>query len=120
MMFTDGGEDRVQDVFEKYNGPNKTVSVQPASELALDYIMSPGGHPILLQPLVCLFRFKIRLESSISRWSISQRGPKGKTYWDSFRNTKISASNPFPFHNPHPNHGVIAAVSSLVMPLPHY
>uniref|UniRef100_A0A8C6VTK3 Calcium voltage-gated channel auxiliary subunit alpha2delta 2 n=1 Tax=Naja naja TaxID=35670 RepID=A0A8C6VTK3_NAJNA len=34
MMFTDGGEDRVQDVFEKYNGPNKTVSVQPASELA--------------------------------------------------------------------------------------
>lgn len=26
MMFTDGGEDRVQDVFEKYNWPNKTVS----------------------------------------------------------------------------------------------
>lgn len=25
MMFTDGGEDRVQDVFEKYNWPNKTV-----------------------------------------------------------------------------------------------
>ncbi|KAJ6667703.1 hypothetical protein lerEdw1_016024 [Lerista edwardsae] len=31
MMFTDGGEDRVQDVFEKYNWPNKTVSVQTAS-----------------------------------------------------------------------------------------
>lgn len=27
MMFTDGGEDRVQDVFERYNGPNKTVSI---------------------------------------------------------------------------------------------
>lgn len=25
MMFTDGGEDRVQDVFEKYNWPNRTV-----------------------------------------------------------------------------------------------
>ncbi|KAL8212309.1 UNVERIFIED_CONTAM: Voltage-dependent calcium channel subunit alpha-2/delta-2 [Gekko kuhli] len=29
MMFTDGGEDRVQDVFEKYNWPNKTVRVHP-------------------------------------------------------------------------------------------
>lgn len=27
MMFTDGGEDRAQDVFQKYNWPNKTVSV---------------------------------------------------------------------------------------------
>lgn len=26
MMFTDGGEDRAQDIFEKYNWPNKTVS----------------------------------------------------------------------------------------------
>lgn len=26
MMFTDGGEDRAQEVFEKYNWPNKTVS----------------------------------------------------------------------------------------------
>lgn len=26
MMFTDGGEDRAQDVFEKHNWPNKTVS----------------------------------------------------------------------------------------------
>lgn len=29
MMFTDGGEDRVQDVFEKYNWPNRTVSLGP-------------------------------------------------------------------------------------------
>uniref|UniRef100_A0ACB8EI85 Uncharacterized protein n=1 Tax=Sphaerodactylus townsendi TaxID=933632 RepID=A0ACB8EI85_9SAUR len=29
MMFTDGGEDRVQDVFEKYNWPNKTVRLHP-------------------------------------------------------------------------------------------
>nr|XP_015203555.1 PREDICTED: voltage-dependent calcium channel subunit alpha-2/delta-2 [Lepisosteus oculatus] len=27
MMFTDGGEDRAQDIFEKYNWPNKTVIV---------------------------------------------------------------------------------------------
>lgn len=26
MMFTDGGEDRAQDIFEKYNWPNKSVS----------------------------------------------------------------------------------------------
>lgn len=26
MMFTDGGEDRAQEVFDKYNGANKTVS----------------------------------------------------------------------------------------------
>jgi len=29
MMFTDGGEDRAQDIFEKYNWPNKTVSLSP-------------------------------------------------------------------------------------------
>lgn len=29
MMFTDGGEDRVQDVFEKYNWPNRTVRLGP-------------------------------------------------------------------------------------------
>lgn len=27
MMFTDGGEDRAQEIFEKYNWPNKTVSM---------------------------------------------------------------------------------------------
>lgn len=27
MLFTDGGEDRAQDVFQQYNWPNKTVSV---------------------------------------------------------------------------------------------
>lgn len=30
MMFTDGGEDRVQDVFEKYNWPNRTVRLRPS------------------------------------------------------------------------------------------
>jgi len=29
MMFTDGGEDRAQDIFEKYNWPNKTVRPLP-------------------------------------------------------------------------------------------
>lgn len=35
MMFTDGGEDRVQDVFEKYNWPNKTVRVGLCAGLGL-------------------------------------------------------------------------------------
>ena len=29
MMFTDGGEDRAQEIFEKYNWPNKTVRLSP-------------------------------------------------------------------------------------------
>uniref|UniRef100_A0A8C7J2E7 Calcium channel, voltage-dependent, alpha 2/delta subunit 2a n=1 Tax=Oncorhynchus kisutch TaxID=8019 RepID=A0A8C7J2E7_ONCKI len=32
MMFTDGGEDRAQDIFEKYNWPNKTVSPVPNNQ----------------------------------------------------------------------------------------
>lgn len=39
MMFTDGGEDRVQDVFEKYNWPNRTVR------------LSPGGGGLELGPV---------------------------------------------------------------------
>lgn len=39
MMFTDGGEDRAQEVFEKYNWPNKTVSavlpINPKAESPL-------------------------------------------------------------------------------------
>ncbi|TSM36124.1 Voltage-dependent calcium channel subunit alpha-2/delta-1 [Bagarius yarrelli] len=39
MMFTDGGEDRAQEVFEKYNWPNKTVSavlpINPKAESTL-------------------------------------------------------------------------------------
>ena len=31
MLFTDGGEDRAQDVFMQYNWPNKTVSFTIAS-----------------------------------------------------------------------------------------
>lgn len=38
MMFTDGGEDRAQEIFEKYNWPNKTVRLSPASV----FIASPG------------------------------------------------------------------------------
>lgn len=29
MMFTDGGEDRAEEIFEKYNWPNKTVRLSP-------------------------------------------------------------------------------------------
>ncbi|XP_034296253.1 voltage-dependent calcium channel subunit alpha-2/delta-2 isoform X2 [Pantherophis guttatus] len=41
MMFTDGGEDRVQDVFEKYNGPNKTVRVFTFSVGQHNYDVTP-------------------------------------------------------------------------------
>ncbi|TNN83975.1 Voltage-dependent calcium channel subunit alpha-2/delta-2 [Liparis tanakae] len=37
MMFTDGGEDRAQEIFEKYNWPNKTsqeMHVQKPSALS--------------------------------------------------------------------------------------
>uniref|UniRef100_K7FFE5 Calcium voltage-gated channel auxiliary subunit alpha2delta 2 n=1 Tax=Pelodiscus sinensis TaxID=13735 RepID=K7FFE5_PELSI len=41
MMFTDGGEDRVQDVFEKYNWPNKTVRVFTFSVGQHNYDVTP-------------------------------------------------------------------------------
>ena len=42
MMFTDGGEDRVQDVFEKYNWPNRTVRLSPGRSCP-DLAQSQGG-----------------------------------------------------------------------------
>lgn len=42
MMFTDGGEDRVQDVFEKYNWPNRTVRLSPGGSCP-DLARSKGG-----------------------------------------------------------------------------
>ncbi|KAK3557123.1 hypothetical protein QTP70_024638 [Hemibagrus guttatus] len=41
MMFTDGGEDRAQDVFEKYNWPNKTVRVFTFSVGQHNYDVTP-------------------------------------------------------------------------------
>lgn len=41
MMFTDGGEDRAQDIFEKYNWPNKTVSLSPEGCNLLLYSLLP-------------------------------------------------------------------------------
>ncbi|KAM9325760.1 voltage-dependent calcium channel subunit alpha-2/delta-2 [Gastrophryne carolinensis] len=41
MMFTDGGEDRVQDVFERYNWPNKTVRVFTFSVGQHNYDVTP-------------------------------------------------------------------------------
>lgn len=35
MLFTDGGEDRAQDIFEQYNWPNKTVSVSLSWRLVI-------------------------------------------------------------------------------------
>ena len=42
MMFTDGGEDRVQEVFEKYNCPNRTVRLIPGGSCP-DLAWSKGG-----------------------------------------------------------------------------
>ncbi|KAG7280563.1 hypothetical protein CRUP_028289 [Coryphaenoides rupestris] len=41
MMFTDGGEDRAQDIFEKYNWPNKTVRVFTFSVGQHNYDVTP-------------------------------------------------------------------------------
>ncbi|XP_055503827.1 voltage-dependent calcium channel subunit alpha-2/delta-2a isoform X2 [Leucoraja erinacea] len=41
MMFTDGGEDRAQDVFEKHNWPNKTVRVFTFSVGQHNYDVTP-------------------------------------------------------------------------------
>ncbi|XP_064422498.1 voltage-dependent calcium channel subunit alpha-2/delta-2a [Latimeria chalumnae] len=41
MMFTDGGEDRVQDIFETYNWPNKTVRVFTFSVGQHNYDVTP-------------------------------------------------------------------------------
>lgn len=54
MMFTDGGEDRVQDVFEKYNWPNRTVRLSPGGGRPDPYPVGGGlsssGHSSNLQP----------------------------------------------------------------------
>ncbi|XP_071751266.1 voltage-dependent calcium channel subunit alpha-2/delta-2a [Centroberyx gerrardi] len=41
MMFTDGGEDRAQDIFERYNWPNKTVRVFTFSVGQHNYDVTP-------------------------------------------------------------------------------
>ncbi|XP_062314741.1 voltage-dependent calcium channel subunit alpha-2/delta-2a isoform X2 [Osmerus eperlanus] len=41
MMFTDGGEDRAQDIFEKYNWPNQTVRVFTFSVGQHNYDVTP-------------------------------------------------------------------------------
>ncbi|KAJ8257539.1 hypothetical protein GJAV_G00186670 [Gymnothorax javanicus] len=41
MMFTDGGEDRAEDIFEKYNWPNKTVRVFTFSVGQHNYDVTP-------------------------------------------------------------------------------
>ncbi|XP_036839177.1 voltage-dependent calcium channel subunit alpha-2/delta-2 isoform X3 [Oncorhynchus mykiss] len=41
MMFTDGGEDRAQDIFEKYNWPNKTIRVFTFSVGQHNYDVTP-------------------------------------------------------------------------------
>uniref|UniRef100_A0A8C6P4L6 Calcium channel, voltage-dependent, alpha 2/delta subunit 2a n=1 Tax=Nothobranchius furzeri TaxID=105023 RepID=A0A8C6P4L6_NOTFU len=57
MMFTDGGEDRAQEIFEKYNWPNKTVRVFTFSVGQHNYDVTPlqwiacankGRHSLIL------------------------------------------------------------------------
>lgn len=56
MMFTDGGEDRVQDVFEKYNWPNRTVRLSPGRLCphmgwhGRGGVLCSGGRSINLKP----------------------------------------------------------------------
>ncbi|KPP59873.1 hypothetical protein Z043_122168 [Scleropages formosus] len=57
MLFTDGGEDRAQDVFEQYNWPNKTVRVFTFSVGQHNYDVTP------LQWIACAnkgYYFEIR------------------------------------------------------------
>uniref|UniRef100_A0A8C7PZA5 VWFA domain-containing protein n=1 Tax=Oncorhynchus mykiss TaxID=8022 RepID=A0A8C7PZA5_ONCMY len=57
MLFTDGGEDRAQDIFEQYNWPNKTVRVFTFSVGQHNYDVTP------LQWIACAnkgFYFEIR------------------------------------------------------------
>lgn len=70
MMFTDGGEDRVQDVFEKYNWPNKTVRAPHCLPMGMgwgwqvlstmgtgsQYNMCPDSHAV---PQVRVFTFSV-------------------------------------------------------------
>lgn len=50
MMFTDGGEDRAQEIFEKYNWPNKTVSSVPARMLSAQPERSRISESCLFSP----------------------------------------------------------------------
>uniref|UniRef100_A0A8K9V336 Calcium channel, voltage-dependent, alpha 2/delta subunit 2a n=1 Tax=Oncorhynchus mykiss TaxID=8022 RepID=A0A8K9V336_ONCMY len=52
MMFTDGGEDRAQDIFEKYNWPNKTIRVFTFSVGQHNYDVTPLQW---IQYMVCVF-----------------------------------------------------------------
>ncbi|XP_071205377.1 voltage-dependent calcium channel subunit alpha-2/delta-2-like [Salvelinus alpinus] len=57
MLFTDGGENRAQDIFEQYNWPNKTVRVFTFSVGQHNYDVTP------LQWIACAnkgFYFEIR------------------------------------------------------------
>uniref|UniRef100_A0A8C1ZK82 Calcium channel, voltage-dependent, alpha 2/delta subunit 2b n=1 Tax=Cyprinus carpio TaxID=7962 RepID=A0A8C1ZK82_CYPCA len=57
MLFTDGGEDRAQDIFEQYNWPNKTVRVFTFSVGQHNYDVTP------LQWIACAnkgYYFEIR------------------------------------------------------------
>ncbi|XP_045548075.1 voltage-dependent calcium channel subunit alpha-2/delta-2-like [Salmo salar] len=57
MLFTDGGEDRAQDIFEQYNWPNKMVQVFSFSLGQHNYDVTP------LQWIACAnegFYFEIR------------------------------------------------------------
>nr|XP_025045283.1 voltage-dependent calcium channel subunit alpha-2/delta-2 [Pelodiscus sinensis] len=69
MMFTDGGEDRVQDVFEKYNWPNKTVRVFTFSVGQHNYDVTP------LQWMACANKGKRHARSGGQRGKEEGRQP---------------------------------------------
>lgn len=60
MMFTDGGEDRVQDVFEKYNWPNRTVRLSTRGEGATRGGLCCGSRAVTPSPTqVRVFTFSV-------------------------------------------------------------
>lgn len=57
MLFTDGGEDRAQDVFMQYNWPNKTVGlvITAAVFFRMSRFQKHSNHFVLLSSLRCVF-----------------------------------------------------------------
>ena len=72
MMFTDGGEDRAQEVFEKYNWPNKTVSLSLRGCYVSIMSASPRDHACksLLPP--CFHCFQLALSHFSTGSYVSQ------------------------------------------------
>lgn len=61
MLFTDGGEDRAQDVFMQYNWPNKTVAfpASPSQLIPLGCAQNVGLFMFFFASQVRVFTFSV-------------------------------------------------------------